>query len=797
MSKEVPRTRAMTRGARGLSLAGFVLLVTPEFAWAEPSTPAEGDRESSDEASTRPVHITPPKALDASATYPQGARGNHEVVLELIVRRDGSVERATAIRGDAPFSEVAERAARGWSFEPALSGAQPVKAKIRFLVTFVEPEAQTDESAESPQTTSPAPGSDEVPQPTPPKPPTPIAVEVWGQRPDQTQQLTQAEIRELPGAFGDPFRSLDVLPGVVPIVSGLPYFYVRGAPPGNVGYLFDGIPVPALFHFAAGPGVLHPAFVENIDLYAGAYPARYGRYTGGVAEGTLASPQHEWRGEASVRLVDSGGMVEAPFDDGRGSVMLGGRYSYTAQLLTLLDSNITVNYWDYQSRIRYELDDDDALEIFAFGSGDYFNELVDPDINKRETAIDLDFHRVDLRWDRSFERGRFRQALLLGLDNTRLDTGKLRFENRLIGTRSEFSHDLGDDVTLRTGADLTFERLDQTLKKSLDQAGTVDEEVTIDENGNEVVVNNDEEGSDLGLDFDRRRDDYTFGAFLDFVIDAAPGIEVTPGFRSDVFVSGDRYAVGLDPRIAARFRVARGVTLTHGLGVAHQRPAFLVPLPGLQPSIEGGLQRAVQHYAGVEYGLGLGIQSSLVLFQNLFFNMNDSLGLEQLNETQGEDAYRANGRAVGAEVMLRRSLVHDLGGFLSYTLSRSERSVARLEGPAASDRTHVVNLAASYNLGANWRVGTRFVFYSGPPASVSDIEAAKDPPRAPPFWRLDWRLQKRWLIANGPGYWGFVVEVLNTTLNKEVLGRDCTEDPCVDEAIGPVTIPSIGVEAAF
>ncbi|MEI9949386.1 MAG: hypothetical protein WDO74_10485 [Pseudomonadota bacterium] len=32
----------------------------------------------------------------------------------------------------------------------------------------------------------------------------------------------------------------------------LPFFFVRGAPPGNVGYFLDGIRVPLLFHIALG-----------------------------------------------------------------------------------------------------------------------------------------------------------------------------------------------------------------------------------------------------------------------------------------------------------------------------------------------------------------------------------------------------------------------------------------------------------------------------------------------------------------------------------------------------------------
>jgi hypothetical protein len=36
-----------------------------------------------------------------------------------------------------------------------------------------------------------------------------------------------------------------------------------------VGYFFDGVRVPVLYQFAAGPAILHPAFVGQVNLYPG------------------------------------------------------------------------------------------------------------------------------------------------------------------------------------------------------------------------------------------------------------------------------------------------------------------------------------------------------------------------------------------------------------------------------------------------------------------------------------------------------------------------------------------------
>jgi outer membrane receptor protein involved in Fe transport len=102
--------------------------------------------------------------------------------------------------------------------------------------------------------------------------------------------LSAAEVRQVPGAFGDPFRAVDMLPGVVPLQSGVPYFYIRGAPPNDNGYYIDGIRVPLLFHVGLGEGVIHPALIDHVDFFPGAAPASYGGVAGATIKGQTRDP---------------------------------------------------------------------------------------------------------------------------------------------------------------------------------------------------------------------------------------------------------------------------------------------------------------------------------------------------------------------------------------------------------------------------------------------------------------------------------------------------------------------------
>ena len=120
-----------------------------------------------------------------------------------------------------------------------------------------------------------------------------------------------------------------------------------------------------------------------------------------------------------------------------------------------------------------------------------------------------------------------------------------------------------------------------------------------------------------------------------------------------------------------------------------------------------------------------------------------------------------------------------------------------MQGPAATDRTHVLNVIATTDLGRNWRLGGRWMFYTGVPVALAYLEAARTPPRTAPFWRIDIKLQKRWILA-APNAWGGVsIEVLNTTLNQEVLQGGCSAFRCTYDSFGPITIPAIGLEGAI
>jgi outer membrane receptor for ferrienterochelin and colicin len=292
------------------------------------------------------------------------------------------------------------------------------------------------------------------------------------------------------------------------------------------------------------------------------------------------------------------------------------------------------------------------------------------------------------------------------------------------------------------------------------------------------------------------RTDVAAGAWTDFVIAAGPRLELTPGLRADVYASNGVTVSALDPRIAAKFKITDHVRVTHAYGVAHQPPSFIVPVPGLTPGdLKSGLQTSVQTSAGVEVDLPQATTATLTLFQNAFYDMNDALGSRSNVTTGGFGnalTQRSRGQAYGLELFVHRRLNRRLGGFLTYTLSRTTRTLPYAKFPSAFDRTHVANVALAYDLGRSWRAGTRLVFYTGTPVinrtqGTIPVQPTISSDRNPAFYRVDLRLEKRWNLSQR-AWISFVAEVMNVTLSKE--NYNGTE-------VGPITIPSIGAEAGF
>jgi hypothetical protein len=679
---------------------------------------------------------------------------------------------------------------------PLSVAAQPAPGSPQNL-----PAASAQPAASAPGESAPLPPASALPDtpppsdappppetPPPPEPPKTIDVSVGGEKgPAGSSTLRRRDIREIPGVLADPYRSIEVKPGVMPTVSGLPYFFIRGAPPANIGYFFDGVQVPLLFHVGGGPSVVPATLVQKVTFHPGPYPASYGRFAGAVIDATSTPPPLEWKGEVGLRL-DVGAVVQGPVND-KIDVLAGAHYAYAGALVSALVPSVQVGYGDYQLRVVDRPGPGQRAQLLLFGAGDKLALIGDGGV--KTTLLDTDFHRADLRYEKDLEKGgRATVGVTLGFDVSR-NVGVKEAQDQKLAARALLEKPILDGrATLRAGVDASLDAFRITQCK---------EEEAVDR----CAPGDDPAGRADFVETFRKlfpsRLDFTMGAYIESEFRFGERSTIVPGLRIDYYHSLGDSDVAIDPKLAARLALNDYVALVPAIGVASQRPGF-APLPALViGGIPGGLQRSLQTSFGAEARFGP-FEAVAAVFRQATFGLTDAIGTGRGTDLdEGRFLNRTTGDTYGIEIGAQGPLRRDMFLLVSYTLSRATRRGA--DGrtlPSAYDRTHIAQAALLFDFGGGWRGGFRHVFYSGFPADEvgPGHEPLEDPPRVKPFYRLDARLSKRWAITQ-KRWVSLVFDVQNATLSKEVFDVTCTSRGCTPISIGPVSIPALALEAGF
>jgi len=603
-------------------------------------------------------------------------------------------------------------------------------------------------------------------------------VVVAERRRDEVSRVTLRgdEIQKIPGTFGDPFRVIQTLPGVSSVVSLLPFPIVRGASPASTGFLLDGTRIPLLFHLLAGPSVVHPVFIDEIQFFPGGAPAPYGGYVGGIVDGrTRRARPDERLLDFDINLLQAGGFVRAPIKPLGATVTAAGRYGYPGFLLGLATDEVSLSYWDYQLR----LDGGKPAKgwtVFLFGASD---ELKTPAATSMpnapnpqlEPSLILAFHRLDLRLN--LTQGRLQEAFRAVVGYDRTLSGGTDFwvwtaEPSIAATWAQSSK-----LRIVGGVNGTFRSLRQGAG-ALAMA-----------NPFSALT------SSLGTI-------YVGSSYLETIWRPTPDVLIRPGVRADVYADATATKPAVDPRLTLRYRLfernlpeseptgdARAVWLKASAGIYHQPPRFVLPLPGLDlMPLKYGLLRSYQTSAGAEIPLRAKTSLSVEGFFNymdptifdLSFNqasvINDPnrtilptnivMPADEAQEIIDRLTAPQIGRAYGLELLLRRQSKTGPFGWISYTLSRSERYRDGAWAPYDFDRPHLLNVVAGLPLRRNWDLGLRLQYQSGRPTTTT---AGYNAAYGTGFFRFDFRVDKRvvwrnWLLD-------FYVDVTNAALLPE------------------------------
>ena len=588
------------------------------------------------------------------------------------------------------------------------------------------------------------------------------------------------EARQTAGTSGDPVRVLASLPGVSQIAWPAAVFVIRGSNPGNTGFFIDGVRVPAMFHLALGPSIIHPSLFGGLDFYPGAFPENFGRYVAGVvAIRTVAPPTDRVHLSADVTLYDAGAIATAPIDNGRGVVAAAARYSYTGPLLHLFDPTTTLRYGDYQLRFDHVLWGGRAT-VFAFGSLDELDwiprgMIVTPtgDFSGTETAA-LQFHRLDLRWQGGIAGGRLVAGATTGFDHARstLYMSPISVEAVDLAPRLMWTRSLGRAWEIELGADAELQHF--TAHPAVFQGRQ----------------------SDLA----RSRGALSQGTFAAARLQVGDRLLVAPGLRTDFFAEEGTTRVAVEPRLDARLTLSPTLALKANAGRFAQMPSLPVNVAGFESfglaSI--GLQQSDAVSAGADAHLPGDMQVELTGFYSRM-RVTDIKNLDITTMMPTRDDYLAmrDGVGYGAELLVRRPSTHRLYGWLAYTLSYSLRNVDGVIARSDWDQRHILNLVAGERIGHGYAASARVHFNTGRNAAL--FNTAGNYRQLPYYYQIDVRAERRFLFDR------FIldvfVDVANATFNPELIQYVTARDSSGMDVSYPsylrLILPTIGVHGEF
>ena len=388
----------------------------------------------------------------------------------------------------------------------------------------------------------------------------------------------------------DPFRAVQVLPGVSTGDDFKAEFALRGLGPSNIGVAVDGVDSPLLFHTVRGVqdggslGLINSDILESATLSAGPHPQRLASHIGSRLDFTTRDGSRERLVVHGLLSASAASTVwEGPLGSSKkASWLVAVRKSYIDWLLRQIDSttDTTFGFTDAQGKFTFDLTPRQTLRVTILAGRSVLRELEEPpDSNTLNPATSTTFiGNVQWRFTPSAKLSITQQAYVL----------QSEYRNQVFDGRTREEGDDGD-FTWRGGAEwnpaaghlIEFGAQAQRL-----EATRIDRRLTAQ---NEFLLQDSAGQAWSTAAWGQYR--WTPGARFSF----------TPGVRIDRWGLIDQAKAS--PWLLSEFGITSGLRARFGASIQHQAPGldhtfFMLPTTDLRPeravTIEGGLEQRIR-----------------------------------------------------------------------------------------------------------------------------------------------------------------------------------------------------------
>jgi len=611
------------------------------------------------------------------------------------------------------------------------------------------------------------------------------------------------EADRAPGTRRDPLQVVLALPTVAraPMSSG--QLVVGGAAPRDTRVLVDGVELPRLMHLGGWRSLVGADLVDDVTLVPAAFGVERGRALGGVVEvrtrrtvpdgltgGVALDPLD---GEATLRFGegDDGLRVDSAVTGHVGLAALwatpliaipGG-----ADALSLVPLPLT---WDVTGRAGLTFVDagGDPMDVSVgvIAAGDDLAQddgAFDPAV-RRIRDVSLSTGRVWLEHGRALADGRLLVTGSLGHDHgsdrvraggtsAALDVDSLQFALRTLWRGP--THVIAPPVTLRPLLGIDVQRTTSTLHRTGSPGLPAREgdvvvflQTPVDEDTGDLwdtdVVN---VAPFMAVDGNAGRVSAQVGLRLDAFVLSTSRLLPRLGDAPDIGHTGFHLAPA--PRASLALRASDDVVLRVAAGLFYQAPD-----PSDASAVFGAPVLGPEEAAHVAVAADVALWPAWRLETTLFARALDHLVVRADTPSPplaGALVQEGRGTVQGATLLLRRALVDGTAGWVSWTLSRSERQDHPGEPPRLFDfdQTHVLQAVLTHAIG-DVVVGGRARAATGNPrtpvvgAVFDALHDRFDPvfgphnaERLPAFFALDARVD-----------WTLHLDTVDVTLSADV-----------------------------
>jgi hypothetical protein len=551
-------------------------------------------------------------------------------------------------------------------------------------------------------------------------------------------KLDMKTVKLMPALLGevDVVRSIQLLPGVSTVGEGATGFNVRGGGIDQNLVLMDEMPVYNVSHLFGLFSAFNPDAVQDMKLYKGGIPAQYGGRLSSLLDVRLRDGHTAERVNVNggIGLISSRLAVEAPIIKDRTSVALAGRRSYGDLFLKLIpeQKDNQAYFYDLSLKVNHKIGVRDNLQLTGYRGRDVFNFA---------NVFKNDWGNMGgtVRWQHQFSPKLMANVTGVAAQydyNLGVPTGKQAFEwtssVRNYTGKADFTYLLNQNNTVSAGVSGTRYQFNPATVKPLNSESIFVDLKVDDQQAGEYAAYIDNEQTlspRLQVQYGLRVSAFDFLGTGKTIYDyeGETGQRKSP-LNPQTYKSGEvvkRYA-NLEPRASLRFtldetsslkasynRTAQYIHLISNTTAASPLDVWTPSTRNIQPEV--GNQVAVGYFRNF---LNNGYEASVEVFGKTMSNQIDYInGANTLlnKDLEGELLY-GDGRAYGAEFYVKKNQ-GPLTGWVSYTLSRSERQINGINAgqwyPNKYDKPHNLSVVAMYTVSKRLTISGNFAYSSG------------------------------------------------------------------------------------